>query len=350
MKKIFYASVVIIILLSACGSNLTATSKPATATEGAPTQILPTDPPASPTVMPTSADTTTSKPVASSSTDCKDAAAFVSDVTVPDYARMEPRQSFTKTWRIKNIGTCNWTPEYTAIYSSGDLLGSSSPVPFNATIAGTEMEISIEMAASGRDGTYKTFYQLRNASGGPIPVDDGAMIWAIITVGKTVVYAPSTPAPRTTSSSGSTGGGNTGGCVTQGNDDFVNQTLSLINSARAANGLPALTMNAQLNSAGQAHSADMACSGSLSHSGSDGSSEAARIAAAGYRASIARENIYAEPPQYGGNPQSAMDWWMNSQIHRDAILNSRVKDVGIGYAYYPKSPLGGYFTVVFATP
>lgn len=41
---------------------------------------------------------------------------------------------------------------------------------------------------------------------------------------------------------------------------------------------------------------------------------------------------------------------MNSQVHRDAILNPQVKAVGIGYAAYSKSPLGGHFTVVFAAP
>ncbi len=41
---------------------------------------------------------------------------------------------------------------------------------------------------------------------------------------------------------------------------------------------------------------------------------------------------------------------MSDQIHRDAILNAQVTQVGIGYASYSNSPLGGYFTVDFAGP
>lgn len=37
--------------------------------------------------------------------DC-DQMSFVADVTVPDYSIMTPGQSFTKTWRVKNVGNC----------------------------------------------------------------------------------------------------------------------------------------------------------------------------------------------------------------------------------------------------
>ena len=36
-------------------------------------------------------------------------AAFVSDVTIPDGTVMAPGQSFTKTWKLKNIGTTSWS-------------------------------------------------------------------------------------------------------------------------------------------------------------------------------------------------------------------------------------------------
>lgn len=34
------------------------------------------------------------------------------------------RQAFTKTWRVKNVGTCTWTADYKAAYSRGDALGA----------------------------------------------------------------------------------------------------------------------------------------------------------------------------------------------------------------------------------
>ena len=344
MKKALSVGLIMFTLLTACGTGATATPTPVPPTAAPPTALPPTALPSTPTATPTPAAATPANP-----SDCKNAAAFVADVTVPDYAHFEPREAFTKTWRVKNVGTCSWTPDYTAMYSHGDVLGPTSAIPLAATAPGATLDISIPMAAPARDGTYKVYYQLRNAAGQAMPVDDGASMWAIITVGKVIVAVPPTAAPAPTGSSGSTG--TTGpGCSAKSNVDFISQTLTLINAARAANSLPALTINAKLNAAAQAHSVDMACSGSLSHTGSDGSTPASRIAGAGYSASITRENIYAQPPQYGGNPQSAMDWWMNSQLHRDAILNAQVKEIGIGYAAYSASPLGGYFTVDFAAP
>jgi uncharacterized protein YkwD len=271
---------------------------------------------------------------------CKDEAAFVADVTIPDFAHFESREAFTKTWRVRNVGTCTWTPEYTAVYLSGERLGGPLTAPLSATAPGATADISMDLAAPASDGTYKLFYQLHNADGLPMPIDAGDSIWTIITVGKTLVYPSATPQTS----------GQAGGCVTQSNADFAAQMVTLVNAARAVNGLPALTSAAQLNAAAEAHSIDMACTGSLSHIGSDGSQPAARVAAAGFSASITRENIYAQPPQYGGNPQAAMEWWLTSQIHREAVLHADVTQLGVGYAYYSGSPLGGYFTLLFAGP
>ena len=46
---------------------------------------------------------------ASAAQTCSDWAQFVADVTVPDGARYDPNAAFTKTWRLRNIGTCTWT-------------------------------------------------------------------------------------------------------------------------------------------------------------------------------------------------------------------------------------------------
>jgi uncharacterized protein YkwD len=346
MKKLFYVCLSLIFFLSACGTSATSTPTPVPATEIPPTAVVtPTAAPATPAVTPTATTSATSS-------ECTDAAIFVADVTIPDYSHMDPRETFTKTWRIKNTGTCAWTSGYTAAYSSGDHLGVKDSVPLSDTAPGATLDISVDMAAPVTDGTYKVFYQLENTAGKAMTVDNGNTIWAIITVGKVLVYSSPTPAAvsGTPNAPSGTGGTGTGACVTQSNASFLSQTLTLINNARAANGLSALTLNDQLSSAAQTHSIDMACSGNLSHTGSDGSTPASRIAAAGYNASISRENIYAQPPQYGGNPQAAVDWWMSDQIHRDAILNTQVTQVGVGYAAYAASPLGGYFTVDFAAP
>jgi len=122
---------------------------------------------------------------------------------------------------------------------------------------------------------------------------------------------------------------------------YHNEVAALINSARAEAGLSALAISAQLAAAAQAHSIDMACFGNLSHIGSNSSTPAERVLAAGYSGFL-EEIIYGS-----GYPQTAFDWWMNDQVHRDAILNPSARAMGVGYAYVATSYYKGYYTVDF---
>ncbi len=53
---------------------------------------------------------------ASAAQACTDRAQFVADVTVPDGTRYDPGATFTKTWRLRNAGTCTWTTSYTMVF------------------------------------------------------------------------------------------------------------------------------------------------------------------------------------------------------------------------------------------
>ena len=54
---------------------------------------------------------------------------------------------------------------------------------------------------------------------------------------------------------------------------------------------------------------------------------------------------------YGsGYPQTAFDWWMHDQVHRNEILNTRYTEMGVGYAYVADTANGGYYTVDFGSP
>ena len=89
---------------------------------------------------------------------------------------------------------------------------------------------------------------------------------------------------------------------------------------------------------------------SSDHAGSDGSTWYSRIQAQDYTYAYATENIYVGNPAFGGTPEGAFDWWMNSPVHRDNILSAKVTEIGIGYAYSESSTYGGYYTLNFARP
>src|SRR5574341_1546212 len=127
-----------IFVFAACAPRVALTPTPAPLTETAP-------PPT--TVTPTAASTgPTASPTAEAPAGpCTDAAAFVEDVTEPDYSHFEPWEAFVKTWRVKNIGTCTWTADYKAAYVRGDALGAATSIPLSETAPGATLDISTQM-------------------------------------------------------------------------------------------------------------------------------------------------------------------------------------------------------------
>jgi hypothetical protein len=95
-----------------------------------------------------------------------DAIQFLGDVTFPDGSLITRGSSFIKTWRIKNIGTCSWTPSYALVFASGDLMGGPSAVAFTRNVnPGETVEVSVTLTAPGKNGNYRGYWKLRNASG-----------------------------------------------------------------------------------------------------------------------------------------------------------------------------------------
>ena len=277
--------------------------------------------------------------------DCKVQAVLLEDVTIPDDTRVPAGETFTKTWRFKNTGTCHWTG-YTINFLAGDRMDAPDSAPIPDTLAGDTVDISLELTAPTEDGSYSGYFTLKDAEGESIDVGTEKTFWLKIVVGNPAT-SPTSP-PGGGSSSGGASGDATSSidkCDFNGNAGYVGQIETLINAERQKNGLPTLTINSLLTNAAQGHSVDMACNSLLSHSGSDGSSVHSRIVEAGYSPSYSEENIYA-----GGGPQVAFDWWMSDKLHRDAILSTKSSEMGIGYAYVSSSTYGDYFTVDFASP
>jgi uncharacterized protein YkwD len=124
---------------------------------------------------------------------------------------------------------------------------------------------------------------------------------------------------------------------------FTSEVVQLLNQERAANGLPALRRNEQLDGAAQGHSAAMrdATGGGevyMSHSGPDGSSLADRVSRTGYSYYTLGENIAAGQR----SPQAVVSAWLNSSGHRANILNPAFRDIGIGLAVGPGTWPGGF--------
>jgi hypothetical protein len=102
---------------------------------------------------------------------CSDWAQFVADVTVPDGTRYDPGATFTKTWRLRNIGTCTWTTSYTMVFDSGTQMGTTASVPFGSSVApGATIDLSVNMTAPSSAGHYIGYWKFKNASGTPFGI------------------------------------------------------------------------------------------------------------------------------------------------------------------------------------
>src|SRR5512145_3319377 len=102
---------------------------------------------------------------ASASQACTDLAQFVTDVTVPDGTRFDAGATFTKTWRLRNIGTCTWTTAYTMVFDSGTQMGSTTSVNHPASTApGATVDVSVNMTAPNTAGRYRGYRKFKNAN------------------------------------------------------------------------------------------------------------------------------------------------------------------------------------------
>jgi hypothetical protein len=91
----------------------------------------------------------------------------VSDVTIPDGAEIDPGDSFTKTWRLRNNGSCTWTSSYSLIFDHGDSMGGPASQQLTSGVVepGQSVDVSVDLTAPNTPGTYKGFWMLRNGSG-----------------------------------------------------------------------------------------------------------------------------------------------------------------------------------------
>ena len=95
-----------------------------------------------------------------------DAALFVADVSVPDDTVFPPTTAFIKTWRLKNVGTCTWTTSYKLAFAGGTPLSGPDEAPLAMAVPpGGLVDVSVNLVSLAGDGTYRGYWQLKNADG-----------------------------------------------------------------------------------------------------------------------------------------------------------------------------------------
>lgn len=119
--------------------------------------------------------------------------------------------------------------------------------------------------------------------------------------------------------------------------------LDATNVERKKEKLEPLTADPKLTEAARSHSANMAKQSKLAHTLDDKTFED-RVKAAGYSYRALGENI-AHNQQ---SPKDAVARWMNSQGHKENILNAEYTHIGVAVAKNDKGE--PYWVQVFAAP
>jgi len=137
---------------------------------------LPTLPPI-PTATDTPAVTLTPAPTTATA-----ACLFVTmtSETVKDKSVFSPGEAFTKTWTVKNTGTCTWNKDYKIVFRSGNQMGGPDKQALGETVKpGESITISVDLTAPSTAGTYTGKWIFRTDKG----VDFGVNgIWTTIVV------------------------------------------------------------------------------------------------------------------------------------------------------------------------
>jgi len=156
--------------------------------------VQPTSAASSPTIMPTIASTSTleptrlpiSSPTANpqptatsipASTDCQDSAQYISDDGL-DGTTYAPNTPFTKTWTVKNSGSCTWDSSYLVFQISGAFMTQQPGywiVPQGQTVTpGQIVNISVGMTSPVENGNYVAYWGLKKENGQLMPIQGGA--------------------------------------------------------------------------------------------------------------------------------------------------------------------------------
>jgi uncharacterized repeat protein (TIGR01451 family) len=156
-----------------------------------------------------------------------DRGAFVGDVTIPDGSVLAPGQAFTKTWRIRNVGSCTWTTSYALVFVFGNTFGAAPAINLSSSVApvapGQTADFSINMVAPTTPGHYRSYWRFRNASGVQFGVGSGLItFFADINVSATAP-TPTTGGPATPTATAVISGPNADLVVTK-NDGITTYT------------------------------------------------------------------------------------------------------------------------------
>ena len=130
--------------------------------------LFPTVPTAPATETPTPSPTQTLQPSLTptpTSLPC-DLALYVEDLSAPVDVLLAPGARFTQIWRLRNIGSCTWTPAYSLVLVGGNDFQAGGEIDMPAFVEpGQLVDVAVILVAPIYSGVYTGDWQLSNPAG-----------------------------------------------------------------------------------------------------------------------------------------------------------------------------------------
>ncbi len=117
---------------------------------------------------------------------------LISDVTIPAGTVLKPRETFTKTWKVQNNGTCDWALQFRLVFMGGNQM-EGDPSGLGKVIEPQKWtQISVQLVAPKQPGTYAGTWRLGTQTGN--------VFGSTLTVSIVVASPTNTPVPATNTS------------------------------------------------------------------------------------------------------------------------------------------------------
>jgi hypothetical protein len=116
----------------------------------------------------------------------------------PDAPILQPNTPLRVKWRLRNLGSCDWSTEYRLVFDHGDRMSESDswPLASEPIPAGETFSLMMELTVPAAEGARETFFKIRAADGtvfGTGPLADTAFGFKITVLSQTSIAQSHTP-------------------------------------------------------------------------------------------------------------------------------------------------------------
>jgi polar amino acid transport system substrate-binding protein len=120
--------------------------------------------PVSPSSEPATEESTAEPP----SSGCIDSMALVEELTEP-VPELAPGETFTRTFRVRNAGTCDWDESYMLDFGGGNVddarMGGEPIRITDGAASGETYDLELELTAPDEEGDYQAFWNMVDPRG-----------------------------------------------------------------------------------------------------------------------------------------------------------------------------------------